>query len=139
MTPAKRAKKRRPAKVGARPVPARLALPVLEGHVYTAPDGVRGFDANQTITPQIAAAFHKHGYRFCVRYVRRKDHHAYDLTHGEAAGLIAAGIGLMIVQHVAPEGWTPTVKDGATYGGTAAAESASVGIPAGVTLWCDLE
>src|SRR6266566_4237750 len=114
MTPAKRAKKRRQTKQPARTRPVRAALPGLEGHVYTAPDGVRGFDANQTITPQIAAAFHKHGYRFCVRYVRRKDHHAYDLTHGEAAGLLDAGIGLMIVQHVAPEGWTPTVKDGAS-------------------------
>ena len=58
-----------------------------------------------------------------VRYVRRKDQHAYDLTHAEAAGLLDAGIGLMIVQHVAPEGWTPTIKDGASYGSTAAAES----------------
>ena len=139
MTPAKRAKKRRPAKVGARPVPARLALPALEGHVYTAPDGVRGFDANQHITPEMAAAFFKHGYRFCVRYVRRANRHAYDLTHGEAAGLLDAGIGLMIVQHVAPEGWTPTVKDGASYGSTAAAESANVGVPPGVMVWCDLE
>src|SRR5437870_5706170 len=116
MTPAKRAKKRRHAKAGARPVPARLALPALEGHVYTAPDGVRGFDANQNITPQMAAAFFKHDNRFCVRNVRRGNRHAYDLPHGEAAGLLEAGIGLMIVQHGAPGGWPPTVKDGASYG-----------------------
>ena len=86
-----------------------------------------------------SAAFFKHGYRFCVRYVRRANRHAYDLTHGEAAGLLDAGIGLMIVQHVAPEGWTPTVKDGASYGSTAAAESTNVGVPPGVMVWCDLE
>ena len=45
----------------------------------------------------------------------------------------------MIVQHVAPEGWTPTLKDGASYGSTAAAESANMGVAAGVTVWCDLE
>jgi hypothetical protein len=138
MTAAKRTQRRKKAnspKVAARPKPASL----LDGHAYAVPDGVRGFDANQTITPQIAAAFRGRGYRFCIRYVRRKDQHSYDLTRDEAAGLLAAGLGLMVVQHVAPEGWRPTAKDGTAYGTTAAKECSAIGVPAGVTLWCDLE
>src|SRR5437016_4716322 len=41
----------------------------LDGHVFTAADGVKGFDANRVITPDVADKFFAHGYRFCVRYV----------------------------------------------------------------------
>jgi hypothetical protein len=113
---------------------------LLHGHVYSAPDGTRGFDANLTITPSVAAAFHSHGYRFCVRYVRREQPHAADLTAQEAGNLLDAGLGLMIVQHVESEtSWTPTSDKGAAYGATAAAEAEKIGAPSGVTVWCDLE
>src|SRR5207249_1924084 len=64
---------------------------VLDGHVFTVPDGVRGFDANLIIPPNAAAAFIQRGYRFCVRYVRRQTVHDFDLTPDEADGLIGAG------------------------------------------------
>lgn len=113
---------------------------LLHGHVFTAPDRVRGFDANQTITPAAAAAFHSHGYRFCVRYVRRDTPHAADLTSDEAAALLDAGLGFMVVQHVESEtSWTPTSDKGAAFGGTAASEADRIGVPSGVTVWCDLE
>jgi hypothetical protein len=133
-TPRPRKKSKRSRR---RATPVRAAP--LDGHVYSVPDGVRGFDANRTITPEIAAAFHRYGYRFCVRYVRRKEPHDYDLTRDEAAGLLHAGMGLMVVQHVAPEGWTPSRTIATIYGKTAAAETRHIGIPAGVTVWCDLE
>jgi hypothetical protein len=113
---------------------------MLDGHVYTAPDGVRGFDADETILPQTAAAFHAHGYRFCLRYVGRVKASPRDLKRSEAAGLLAAGLGLMPVQHVASEtAWTPTSGKGKSYGTFAANEAARIGIPPGVTVWCDLE
>jgi hypothetical protein len=115
-------------------------MTLLDGHVYTSPDGVRGFDADHTISPQAAAAFHAYGYRFCLRYVGRLKSNKKDLTRSEATGLLAAGLGLMPVQHVASEkAWTPTPDKGASYGAFAAAEVARIGIPPGVTVWCDLE
>src|SRR6266404_2148275 len=90
----------------------------LPGHVFTAPDGVRGFDTAETVSAKAAAAFRRSGYRFAVRYVRRDQPHASVLSEKEARSLLNAGIGLMLVQYV---------------------ESETLGVPWGVTVWCDLE
>ena len=111
----------------------------LQGHVFAATNGLKGLDVNRPITADEAVALGEHGYDFAVRYVRRKDKHSYDLTAKEARAILASGLGLMVVQHVAPEGWTPTANLGSTYGNTAAAEAARIGMPPGVTVWCDLE
>jgi hypothetical protein len=108
-------------------------------NVATLQDGAKGFDANRTISAVDAAAFVAHGYQFGIRYVRRHDAHSYDLTAGEVTTILTARLGLMVVQHVANEGWVPTPDDGALYGNTAARESHEVGVPSGVTVWCDLE
>ncbi|NUO37888.1 MAG: DUF1906 domain-containing protein [Gemmatimonadaceae bacterium] len=113
---------------------------MLDGHVYTAPDGVRGFDTDEKISPKIAAAFHARGYRFCLRYVGRVQSNAKDLKRPEATALLAAGLGVMPVQHVASESaWAPTPTKGRSYGAFAAREAERIGIPPGVTIWCDLE
>lgn len=113
---------------------------LLHGHVYSVPDGTRGFDANATITTDVASAFYAQGYRYCVRYVRRDKAHATDLTAAEATALLEAGLGLMPVQHVESEdSWQPSADKGTTNGGVAATEAAAIGLPAGVTIWCDLE
>lgn len=118
----------------------RSAPTLSNGHVFTAPDGVRGFDANVVITPDAAAAFFAHGYRFCMRYVARRKEGDNDLSPAEAQTLLGTGFGLMIVQHVESEdGWVPTPAKGAAYGAMAASESTRIGIPAGVCVWCDLE
>lgn len=103
------------------------------------PDGTRGFDANARITPAAASAFFARGYRFAVRYVRRAVDGGHDLNAGELATLLGAGLGVMVVQHVALPGWRPSGSLGAAYGGTAAAEAARDGVPRGVHVWCDLE
>jgi hypothetical protein len=115
-------------------------MTMLDGHVYTIPNGVRGFDADETISAQAAAAFYAYGYRFCLRYVGRLKANTRDLKRIEATRLLAAGLGLMPVQHVASEmAWTPTPRKGRSYGTFAAAEAARIGIPPGVTVWSDLE
>src|SRR2546422_10202453 len=97
---------------------------VLDGHVFTVPDGVRGFDANLIIPPNAAAAFIQRGYRFCVRYVRRQTVHDFDLTPDEADGLIGAGLGLMVVPHVESEAaGSPNAAQGAANGGVSAADA----------------
>jgi glycoside hydrolase-like protein len=113
---------------------------ILPGHVFTAPDGVRGFDTAEPVTPAAARDFRSRGYRFCVRYVRRDKPHASSLSANEARSLLAAGIGLMLVQYVESEtAWNPTRAKGTRNGGIAAAEAEKLGVPWGVTIWCDLE
>ncbi len=112
----------------------------LPGHVFTGVRGVRGFDANVRVTPQIAAAFSEHGYRFCVRYVRREAFHEQDLNAAEARVILDAGLAFMAVQHVKSEdSWTPTIASGEANGAVAAKEATAIGIPSGTTVWCDLE
>lgn len=119
--------------------------------ISTLADGSRGFDCNQQVSSKDAAAFYHAGYRFAVRYVRRQAPHSYDISTGEVLSILNAGLGLMLVQHVAQEGllgsklalgpltWSPNVTIGHAYGAIAANEAAAVGYPRGAVLWCDLE
>jgi hypothetical protein len=111
----------------------------LPGIVQAAPPGLKGFDANTTITASIADAFVQKGYRFCVRYVGRTQMASYDLTSTEAKTILNAGLALMVVQHVLNPGWSPTADLGQTYGANAAKFTKQIGVPPGVNVWCDLE
>jgi hypothetical protein len=110
------------------------------GTVEDAQPGARGFDTNRVITRELARAFAADGYRFCVRYV---SHHevepAYDVTRAEVEGILAAGLALMLVQHVRARGWAPTGALGTSDGARAAAHAAEIGCPRGLSLWCDVE
>jgi hypothetical protein len=75
----------------------------LPASVISAPDGVRGVDTTERITSTIAAALHDHGYRFCVRYVRRDPPHPSALSPAEANTLLRSELGLMLVQYVESE------------------------------------
>jgi len=62
------------------------------------------------------------------------------LSAKEANSLLAVGIGLMLVQYVESEtAWIPSAVKGATNGAVAASEAAKLGVPWGVSVWCDLE
>lgn len=112
----------------------------LPGHVFTVPDGVRGVDTAERVSASAAAAFRRRGYRFAVRYVRRDKPHASALSATEARSLLNVGIGLMLVQYVESEtSWNPSAAKGTTHGSVAAAEAEKLGVPWGVTVWCDLE
>lgn len=105
------------------------------------PVGTRGFDCNTTVTPAMAHAFFNapQAYRFGVRYVRRTTPHTFDLSAVEIQTFLGAGLGLQVVQHVAPPGWSPNGGLGQSYGGIAAQEAVQIELPSGVQLWCDLE
>ena len=112
----------------------------LPGHVFSAPDGVRGFDTTESVTRNTAVAFRRAGYRFCVRYVRRDKPHASALKVNEAKSLVSAGIGVVIVQYVESEtAWSASGAKGTRNGRVAASECELLGVPWGVTVWCDLE
>lgn len=113
---------------------------MLTGTVFDAPDGCKGIDANAILAPSVASALFAHGYRFAIRYVRRSQRNPQDITDAEAEGVLAAGLGLMLVQHVESESsWVPSGAKGIAYGGTAAIEAGNVGLPPGGMVWCDLE
>lgn len=107
--------------------------------VASLPAGALGFDCNEPVTPHAASLMWDHGYRFAVRYVRRGDASSINLSVSEILTLMNAGLGLMVVQHVAKPGWHPTGALGQAYGAIAAEEARSIGVPPGVSLWCDLE
>jgi hypothetical protein len=112
----------------------------LPGHVFTAPDGVRGVDTAETVSASAAVALRQKGFRFCVRYVRRDKPHASALSGTEAKSLLNAGLGIMAVQYVQSESsWQPTAVKGSRNGAVAATEAEKLGLPWGVTIWCDLE
>lgn len=111
----------------------------LSGKVIEATPGMRGFDANQHISIYAASQFRMKGYRFAIRYVPRVKANAGDLSTSEAAGILGAGLGLMVVQHVSNPEWIPTANLGKQYGLFAAKSALDVGYKAGAMLWCDLE
>jgi hypothetical protein len=119
----------------------RSSLALLRASVLVCPDGTRGFDTTERLTREMATVFFEHGYRYAVRYVRRdKAHPGKDLTADEAESLLEAGLGLMVVQYVESEtAWVPNADKGAGNGKIAAEECARIGLPAGVSVWCDLE
>ena len=99
----------------------------------------RGFDCNTTVSRDAAKRMRAAGFGFAIRYVRRTTAHTFDITSNELTNLLDAGLGVMLVQHVAAPGWVPTEALGAQYGATAAAEAALIGYMLGAHLWCDLE
>jgi hypothetical protein len=80
---------------------------------------MRGFDINQRLTPELCKQFTEQGYDFAIRYVRRATAHDYDLSFEEVTDILLSGLGLMVVQHVAPEGWMPNADLGKMQGTTA--------------------
>lgn len=111
----------------------------LPGKLVEAPAGLKGFDCNTHLSQAAAQAFRNDGYRFCLRYVPRHVPNPADLSASEAHGILAAGLGLMVVQHVQNPGWVPTPSMGKEYGAFAAQSCKDIGIPLGTTVWCDLE
>jgi len=112
----------------------------LPGTVKAAEAGLLGFDTDSVVTATTAATFFNQGFRFCVRYLSRvAKQGSSDLTRQEALDILGAGLALLTVQHVRMEGWTPTVELGASDGVHAAYHGFTLGFPAGVSIWCDLE
>jgi len=114
---------------------------ILPGTVQPASAGLTGFDVNQVLSAAQASAIKNAGYDFCIRYIPRPGNSpAGNLSNAEAVNILNAGLALMAVQHVSLPGWAPTAALG-TANGTTAAQYASqtVGLPAGVNIWCDLE
>lgn len=111
-----------------------------ETGVFTVPPLTKGWDCNTPISLSAAKLMKAAGYRFAVRYVRRDPVHSYDLSAEEIRILILSGLAVMPVQHVeSADSWAPSAAKGQLFGQTAAEECISMGLPKGITVWCDLE
>ena len=111
----------------------------LNGKVILAPDGSKGFDCNTVVSQQAAKVFKAAGYDFAIRYVGRHEMASFDIHTKEAEGILAAGLGLMLVQHVKRPPWIPSGPLGVAYGAFAALSAQAIGYVVGATIWCDLE
>src|SRR5258708_15097971 len=120
-------------------VHGRRQMP-LPGRVVAAPPGVHGFDANSVLNRRICEVAKARGFEFCIRYVSRQDVQPVgDLSEAEANVILGAGLALMVVQHVAPENWSPSQALGTRNGKKAAKHARQIGFPEGVNVWLDLE
>lgn len=89
--------------------------------VQPVPPGARGTDSVQEISAEQAKALAASGFDFCVRYI-------HSTTTQEVLDIVGAGLGFMPV----------TFAD--RFDGRDAADAcAKLGLPAGVTVWLDLE
>jgi hypothetical protein len=113
---------------------------ILPGTVQAAQPGLKGFDTVATISSALATQFKNSGYSFCARYLSLGNgQNPGDLTNAEATTILNAGLALIPVQHVNAYGWIPTATLGTTHGTHAASNAKSIGLPAGINIWCDLE
>lgn len=101
--------------------------------------GARGADTDTRLVADEAAALRAAGFEWVTRYLSLSTPNAGDLSPGELAGILGAGLGLMAVQHVRLAGWLPTGPLGANDGGAAVRHAVTCGIPRGATLWADVE
>jgi hypothetical protein len=115
-------------------------MTVLSGKVGAGRPGAQGFDSDTALGPDTAAALYDTGFRFAIRYLSRSfGQNLGDLATDEAQSILAAGLGLMVVQHCPRPGWAPSAALGAQYGTAAAGNGGVIGLPAGMSLWLDLE
>jgi len=105
--------------------------------VPTVAPAALGFDTNTAIDADVATALHSQGYTFCMRYVSLLGEAPSDLSNEEATTVLDAGLLLGVVQHATKSRLDSGL--GTENGENTASNAASIGVPAGVTLWCDIE
>lgn len=111
-----------------------------ETKAYPAIAGLQGIDTDEKVNATKAKALAKAGISFVLRYLSRSEKPpSTDLTKNEADIILDSGLALMAVQHVKAGTWTPTEELGKTYGINAAAHASLCGLPAGTSVWLDLE
>lgn len=105
------------------------------------PDGAIGFDTDYKLTPDHIGQFAQAKYDYAIRYLTlgTVQDTSVDLDGTEAQNILDRGLGLMPVQRVRLPGWAPSADLG-TYDGTnSRAHAYTVGFPAHVNVWLDLE
>jgi len=108
--------------------------------VKQADEGMIGGDVNQPLTGAQAKDFVEAGLSFIGRYLPRTAASTKGcLTQPEIQAILSAGLAILPVQHVMPDGWHPDASLGEIYGQFASTYAEQIGIPAGVNIFLDLE
>ncbi len=100
-----------------------------------------GFDTATRITADLARTFRAQGWVWCARYLHRStavDGLNSTLSQRELDDILGAGLALMPIQ-LGNSKLVASEAEGTQKGSSASANARTLGIPAGVTLWCDLE
>jgi hypothetical protein len=98
-----------------------------------------GADTDTKVSLATAQKLYAAGLRFLVRYLSLGAPNNADLDKLEVQDILAGGLALMAVQHTRVPGWTPSAALGSSDGSAAAHNAVVAGLPAGVTIWVDLE
>lgn len=106
--------------------------------VETAYVGALGFDTDTKLDAIHAGRLASAGYHFCVRYLSLGAAQPGDLDAQEVQVIIPS-LALMAVQHVREPGWIPNALMGRADGEAAVKNALRAGIPAGVSVYWDLE
>lgn len=111
--------------------------------VREAPDGM-SIDTSTPITPELAAKIASttlmgQPVRGVCQYVGLEDNGAWDINVDRVAGIMAAGLGLWLVQHCLMPGWTATAMLGRQLGNNARRNAMLAGYLSGAHLALDLE
>lgn len=112
--------------------------------IAAAATAVLGFDTATPVESQTASEMRARGFSFCARYLSRTASATPPsglgaaLCEDEARWLLAAGLAIVPVQFGLST-LMPSASTGTDVGAAAACNAAVLGIPTGVTLWCDLE
>ncbi len=113
---------------------------IVLGNVAAGVPGAQAFDTDTVLSSSEAAALSATGFSCAIRYLSRTtQQNPGDLSAAEAQTILHAGLALMAVQHCPLPGWAPTAALGMQYGQVAAANADAAALPAGTSLWLDLE
>lgn len=108
-----------------------------------AASAILGFDTATALSRAQAQALRACGFGFCARYLKRTASSQPPstgpaLTVAEAHDLLACGLAIIPVQYGSST-LMPSAAVGREVGEAAATNAFALGIPTGVTIWCDLE
>jgi hypothetical protein len=100
--------------------------------VAAAPPGSKGFDTVAAMTGPLLKRLQALGYTWVARYLG-------DLSADELTVICGSGYGCLLVQHAHAGGWAGSTLLGTQDGQRAVADARRAGVPAGATLFSDLE
>jgi hypothetical protein len=101
--------------------------------VVNVPTGSRGIDCDTTLTASsIASIQAEMSVDYVVRYLSA-------LTSDEVDAILAAGVGLQLINFAHAPGWLPSAELGTQDGEVDIVHLKSLDIPTGMVVWIDLE
>jgi len=113
---------------------------VINGESSMIRDNARGIDCDRQLLPGAISRLVSDGFEFAMRYLSRAAlANPNDLRGIEAETIRRMGMAVGFVQHVPPHVWYPNEITARADGVAAVRQLRAIGVPAGKTVWFDLE